>query len=61
MLHDLTEAAVSMAQAASKNLELGQKNQTGGQQPSGNQLAHDENMAKKTHRLVRLFDGTQVM
>lgn len=24
-------------------------------------VTHDENMAKKTHRLVRLFDGTQVM
>jgi putative ABC transport system ATP-binding protein len=23
-------------------------------------VTHDENMAKKTHRLVRLFDGTQV-
>ena len=24
-------------------------------------VTHDENMAKKTNRLVRLFDGTQVM
>jgi putative ABC transport system ATP-binding protein len=24
-------------------------------------VTHDENMARKTHRLVRLFDGTQVM
>jgi putative ABC transport system ATP-binding protein len=24
-------------------------------------VTHDENMAKKTHRLVRLFDGSQVM
>lgn len=24
-------------------------------------VTHDENMAKKTHRLVRLFDGTQVL
>jgi putative ABC transport system ATP-binding protein len=24
-------------------------------------VTHDENMAKKTHRLMRLFDGTQVM
>ena len=24
-------------------------------------VTHDEHMAKKTHRLVRLFDGTQVM
>jgi len=23
-------------------------------------VTHDENMAKKTHRLVRLFDGSQV-
>ena len=23
-------------------------------------VTHDENMARKTHRLVRLFDGTQV-
>ncbi len=23
-------------------------------------VTHDENMAKKTHRLIRLFDGTQV-
>lgn len=24
-------------------------------------VTHDEQMAKRTHRLVRLFDGTQVM
>ena len=24
-------------------------------------VTHDENMAKKTHRLVRLFDGSQVV
>lgn len=24
-------------------------------------VTHDENMAKKTHRLIRLFDGTQVL
>ena len=23
-------------------------------------VTHDENMAKRTHRLVRLFDGSQV-
>jgi putative ABC transport system ATP-binding protein len=23
-------------------------------------VTHDENMAKKTHRLMRLFDGSQV-
>jgi len=23
-------------------------------------VTHDENMARKTHRLVRLFDGSQV-
>jgi putative ABC transport system ATP-binding protein len=23
-------------------------------------VTHDESMAKKTHRLIRLFDGTQV-
>jgi putative ABC transport system ATP-binding protein len=23
-------------------------------------VTHDENMARRTHRLVRLFDGTQV-
>jgi putative ABC transport system ATP-binding protein len=24
-------------------------------------VTHDEHMARKTHRLMRLFDGTQVM
>ncbi|OQO07388.1 hypothetical protein B0A48_07085 [Cryoendolithus antarcticus] len=50
MLHDLTEAAVSMAQAASANLNNAQKNST---QASGNQLTHDENMAKIANDVAR--------
>ncbi|KAK6436170.1 hypothetical protein LTR95_007634 [Oleoguttula sp. CCFEE 5521] len=50
MLHDLTEAAVSMAQAASANLNNAQKTNT---QAGNNQLAHDENMAKIANDAAR--------